>query len=215
MLNQDGTKQSRLESISLLLIKCKACGKEISNQAISCPSCGHPITPEIKPILSRQYSLWQPKIIIGIVGVFIILGIIISSLEAPVPPPSTVSKKGSGMLESSYIIRKALINNPTVLVSVIPELRNLDETLGNNRTQEQELKYLTAVIEERINNFWTIDAENHRYLIHPALWKWMPLKQKEHLLWIIYEEENTWWDIYDIYSGQLLGKVSSLGVTIN
>lgn len=31
-----------------LLIKCPACGKEVSNQAVSCPNCGHPIAEMVK-----------------------------------------------------------------------------------------------------------------------------------------------------------------------
>jgi uncharacterized membrane protein YvbJ len=28
------------------LIKCPACGREISNRAVACPGCGHPISSE-------------------------------------------------------------------------------------------------------------------------------------------------------------------------
>ena len=31
------------EVIIVALIKCKECGKEISDQAISCPNCGYPM----------------------------------------------------------------------------------------------------------------------------------------------------------------------------
>jgi hypothetical protein len=58
---------------------------------------------------------------------------------------------------------------------------------------------------------WKIDRPNHRFLVDPGVWKTLPFEKKEQTLQIIYTEEKTWWELYDTYSGKLLGKVSSWG----
>ena len=58
---------------------------------------------------------------------------------------------------------------------------------------------------------WKIDRINHRCLVDPGVWARLPLDKKEQTLQAIYIEEKTWWELYDMYSGKLLGKVSSWG----
>lgn len=36
-------KKSNKEVLTLALIKCPDCGKEVSDQAVACPNCGHPL----------------------------------------------------------------------------------------------------------------------------------------------------------------------------
>jgi hypothetical protein len=38
----------------MALINCPECGAQVSDQAVSCPNCGHPIKPAGKP------HPWQP-----------------------------------------------------------------------------------------------------------------------------------------------------------
>ena len=58
---------------------------------------------------------------------------------------------------------------------------------------------------------WKVDRPNHRCLVDPGVWARIPFEKKEQTLQVIYVEENTWWELYDMYSGKLLGKVSSWG----
>jgi uncharacterized membrane protein YvbJ len=42
------------------LISCSECGKQISTQAVSCPSCGHPMRPASSTASSAQDALLNP-----------------------------------------------------------------------------------------------------------------------------------------------------------
>lgn len=61
---------------------------------------------------------------------------------------------------------------------------------------------------------WKVDRKNHRCLIEYEVWVRLPLEQKEQCLQAIYNDEKTWWEIYDRMSGKLLGKVSSWGFKV-
>ncbi len=62
---------------------------------------------------------------------------------------------------------------------------------------------------------WKVDREGHRCMVDQGVWRLLPFEKKESALYIIYDEEKTWWKLYDMYSGKLLGEVSSWGVKIN
>ena len=79
-------------------------------------------------------------------------------------------------------------------------------TEAQSKTKDKPI--LTAFEEKGI---WKVDRANHRCLVDPEVWKLLPFEQKERCLQIIYVEENTWWKLYDYYSGKLLGEVSSWG----
>lgn len=74
-----------------------------------------------------------------------------------------------------------------------------------------------ASAQERILNqfeskrIWKVDRQNHRCLVDPGVWRLMTFEYKEKTLQVIYVEEKTWWELYDMYSGKLLGKVNSWG----
>lgn len=69
------------------LVKCKECGKEISNQATNCPNCGCPITPSLQntPLQGNLPPMPQKKksnriLIVALVVIagFILIGIFAS-----------------------------------------------------------------------------------------------------------------------------------------
>ena len=82
-----------------------------------------------------------------------------------------------------------------------------------NRAREANTVHISA--EEKIlykfeqTGVWKADAKNHRCLVDPAVWRAIPLEKKEDILQAIYREEGTWWKLQDMYSGKLLGEVSS------
>lgn len=60
----------------MALIKCAECGKEISDKAPSCPSCGNPINNKLqqKPVVIEQtYKKW--KVVKLVSGILIVIGI--------------------------------------------------------------------------------------------------------------------------------------------
>src|SRR5438132_12644791 len=60
------------------LIKCPACGREVSTQAASCPNCGHPM-PKSSAFGFPNANFKLPKHPIkGIVGLLLIIGIIMA-----------------------------------------------------------------------------------------------------------------------------------------
>lgn len=62
---------------------------------------------------------------------------------------------------------------------------------------------------------WKADAANHRCLVDPIVWYAISLEKKEDILRTIYREEGTWWNLNDMYSGKLLGEVSSWGAKVH
>lgn len=64
------------------LIKCSECGKEISDKATVCPSCGNPITNKSETVLEeapvvtiqKTYKRWKAVRLIS--WIFIIIGFI-------------------------------------------------------------------------------------------------------------------------------------------
>lgn len=61
------------------------------------------------------------------------------------------------------------------------------------------------------HGIWKVDRDRHRCLVDPGVWARWPFETKEQCLWAIYQETKTWWEVYDYYSGKLLGKVGSWG----
>lgn len=58
------TEEARLQALPTL-INCPACNKEISNKAVACPSCGHPINMIVKaqaPVAEASRRDWSPGI---------------------------------------------------------------------------------------------------------------------------------------------------------
>ena len=62
------------------LIKCSECGKEISDHAVACPSCGNPIHNQVAPIANSNEPVeieltskrWKKKFIWSII--FFLIG---------------------------------------------------------------------------------------------------------------------------------------------
>jgi hypothetical protein len=59
------------------LIKCSECGKEISDHAESCPSCGNPIHKNMTPVKKIEVvgtsKKWKWTIIVGVILLFVAL----------------------------------------------------------------------------------------------------------------------------------------------
>jgi hypothetical protein len=76
---------------------------------------------------------------------------------------------------------------------------------------QSKTKDKPILIDFQEKGIWKVDRANHRCLVDPGVWELLPFEQKEQVLKVIYVEEKTWWELYDYYSGKLLGKVSSWG----
>ena len=60
------------------LIKCRACGKDVSENAPTCPNCGEPINrKEAKKLSSGGIDFKDPVHIIGlIIAILIVAGVV-------------------------------------------------------------------------------------------------------------------------------------------
>lgn len=74
----------------MALVKCPECGKDVSDAATSCPSCGHPIHARPVPpsassaVPTKKKMGTVKKIILGLVGAFVVLAVVGSLLpESP------------------------------------------------------------------------------------------------------------------------------------
>ena len=84
------------------MINCKECGKEISNKAKTCPSCGSPVTKNI--------GCWG--LILAIVFIGFIISIIVSSTTStPTHSSGTERVTDSSLRMDSEVAVKMLIEN--------------------------------------------------------------------------------------------------------
>ena len=56
-----------------LLAPCDACGRPVSREAVSCPNCGHPISPPQVQSVPRQpsHGLYVTCLVLAIASVFL------------------------------------------------------------------------------------------------------------------------------------------------
>lgn len=77
----------------MTLIKCKECGKQVSDKAKSCPNCGYPIAVEKTKARVKnetdQFKKYLPKIAIAC-GVFIVIIVLLTILIFTI---SSINKK--------------------------------------------------------------------------------------------------------------------------
>jgi hypothetical protein len=76
------------------LIYCRACGKEVSDQALSCPHCGQPIAAAGPPLVAQPPRTFV-KVAKGIawlvvLGIVILIVVSILTKKASPPPPTAV-----------------------------------------------------------------------------------------------------------------------------
>ena len=58
----------------MALIKCPSCGKEISDQAKSCPQCGHPISAVTVELTSKKWKKYKLNAIGAFcIGLFLVI----------------------------------------------------------------------------------------------------------------------------------------------
>lgn len=60
----------------MALIKCSECGKDISDRALVCPSCGNPVKQSItdssvKVEIERTSKHWKKQSLLGIILIFV------------------------------------------------------------------------------------------------------------------------------------------------
>jgi len=110
-----------------------------------------------------------------------------------VNPPSTIKiKEGLGEMKKLFLIWLTIV----CLLGC-----NVLLVLANE----------SILVSYERGGIWKVDRTNHRCLVDPGVWAKIPFDKKEQILQVIYVEEKTWWELYDMNSGKLLGKVSSWG----
>ena len=59
----------------MALINCPECGAQVSERALYCPACGHPISKPVSPWKERGTVAWMSVIVtIAIIALFALLG---------------------------------------------------------------------------------------------------------------------------------------------
>jgi hypothetical protein len=75
----------RVRFVSMALIKCAECGKEVSEKALACPGCGAPIaaapphqpsatTPDARVRVTRTGGKWEA------IGLLLIMGRVVTGM---------------------------------------------------------------------------------------------------------------------------------------
>lgn len=147
----------------MALIKCPECGKEISDSAISCPGCGHPMkqkAPEVevqsKSDLSERYRKMGEKkkkenkkggklkwIIIAIIVIFIIGAAAGGSDDKDQSASNT--KTAENLDSAPAAMEETPVETETTIEYISVTADELSETLTNNAMKAQndyEGKYL-------------------------------------------------------------------------
>lgn len=80
----------------MALIKCKECGKELSDQAESCPNCGYKLKEvEIPKVIVEKSNTSRTGTILCIVGGSLLLGFAIIVVIAMLMPSTTTPKENT------------------------------------------------------------------------------------------------------------------------
>jgi general secretion pathway protein G len=125
----------------MALIKCSACGHEISASAAACPNCGTPLTgatPPPSPLAPTTAPARKPKrlglwIGLAIVAVLLSLGVVVLALVA------IASKKLSGNLD---VARSVQVHSD--IQGIRTQLRLYESLNGFLPTTEQGLRALVV-----------------------------------------------------------------------
>lgn len=124
------------------LVKCKECGKEISNQATNCPNCGCPITPPLQntPLQGNLPPMPQKKKSSGIliIALIVIAGFILIGIFA---------SKGSSTSKQPNNNDNAVIDQST-----------------DSTQQENQENGLLGLNEESTLKDWSITITNVEFL---------------------------------------------------
>lgn len=78
----------------MALIRCKECGKEISDNAVSCPNCGCVLKyTESKKIVIKKSNISRSGTMMCIIGSALFLGFVIILVLASILPDTTKTKE--------------------------------------------------------------------------------------------------------------------------
>jgi hypothetical protein len=169
----------------MVLLPCHECHKEISSQALSCPHCGHPATPQVTPsveIKSHQEEgapkkkisgLWLAAA--GVVALIFMMGLAITSsiLEKKQKDPS----KGE--------------------ISRVPYAELEKEVIPN--------LYVSGLLKK-------LEPNVRRAYVNPILWNALNVDQKRFFSGCMadYVHKQTQWsasiEVYDYQSGKKLAE---------
>lgn len=172
------------------LIKCKACDKEISDDAASCPNCG-------APVAKKRFGCGT-VLLIGIIA-FIGFTVYLSGTEkAKTRPDSSVEEQPAQQKQQDD--KKITEDKDIIHLNSVQEAAISNLTSSGAITVETE--YYRILIRPDVWNrlkFKQKEALAFMLAVHCGN------KRGNHLYWA---------EIYDMYSGKKLAKYGSLGFKV-
>lgn len=129
------------------LIKCNACGKEVSEQATSCPSCGHPMkaaspSPGSVPPQKKKGSCLKTVLIV--LGVIVVIGVIAnlgSNGDKAKKVDTKTTEKASAKDKQDSKKKDTNTEAPTEAQTEAKDLFQVGETAEYNDVQVSVLGY--------------------------------------------------------------------------
>lgn len=148
------------------LIKCPECGKEVSDQALSCPHCGYPLKkPEpkkkkINPDLSKMEVIMVRSSLLPFLGAAFMLVLIAVCVAAAILMPKVIGGSEIFILSIWFYIL-ALFGLIIGLISLIKAINNTRIKTNNlYYDKEDEMFYLSTWRRSII----AIDAHDDMYV---------------------------------------------------
>lgn len=89
----------------MALLKCKDCGKEFSDSAAACPSCGRPLAV---PLMKRKFGCGG-CLVLCVVGLFVVM--MIGKSSTPTPQDATARDNANLEYEGRVAV-KATLKDP-------------------------------------------------------------------------------------------------------
>lgn len=136
------------------LKKCPACEKEVSDQAVACPHCGHPLGEPKQPVRVRVTN--QP---IGCLGILVIAGFVVWFLnQIPAQQPTT---EGLPESENQFC---SIINTATSTYNSLSEQKDAAHSQRNGILEDRLTRQMTAVSQSRnADAFQAVQQANFRF----------------------------------------------------
>ena len=126
------------------LIKCRECGKKVSDQAETCPHCGAPIPPTASANKEKQAasaSASGKNILVGVTIVFAIVGFGFWTQKvqqaAPPPPPSQPVVNQKAMLEGARLRFTREIEQEYARLQELVAAHDLDRAMAQLKKFQQ------------------------------------------------------------------------------
>lgn len=145
----------------MAMIKCPECGKEISDKASNCPSCGYPIENQKiqvssnvleQPFIDRKSKKLNKKniLIIAVIVVMVIIGGIIYNIKV-VQPQKIEAQNKATYEEAIELLENGKYEDGNKLLKTITGYKDVDIILEQIRWEVKVFECITEIREQLKN----------------------------------------------------------------